>query len=160
MPHDYDWEVRPAHTALTGREYKAFPNREWTLALLRRYRADASRMERFRRLLTKAGYLPVHALHGDALLRLLAVEIARGRFRLVREIHTPIPLSVAPVSQSAEQWAPPVRAAVAREQTVEPQTFSNDLEVAAMADALKEAAESGVPFCEECERAKRAASAT
>jgi hypothetical protein len=156
MPHDYDWEVRPAHTAVTGLEYKAFPNREWTLALLRRYRANASRIDRFRHLLTEAGYLPVHALHGDA----LAAEIARGRFWLVREIHTPIPLSVAPVSQSAEQWAPPVRAAIAREQTAEPQTFSNDLEVAAMADALKEAAKSGVPFCEECERAKRAASAT
>ncbi|HTS61326.1 MAG TPA: hypothetical protein VMH28_04845 [Candidatus Acidoferrales bacterium] len=152
MRHRYDWQVRPAHSTLSEQEEsRLFPRREWTLAWLRDFRPDRQRMADLRKLLTGSGYLPVHTLRDGALLNALASEIVWGRLQLVREVHKPIPLT--PASEGEPDWAPtPARPAPRQQEIVEEQTFPLSADLAAIADAQKEAARLGVPFCEECAR--------
>jgi hypothetical protein len=65
----------------------------------------------------------------------------------------PAPPPPAPAS-SPRPAAAPAAAPPAAETT-----FGSDLDVAAMVAVLQQAAQDGVPFCEECEKAKRAATA-
>ncbi|HXK05664.1 MAG TPA: hypothetical protein VMS37_24890 [Verrucomicrobiae bacterium] len=158
MESRYDWEVRPAdEVLLADEEYKPFPNRDWTLAWLRGFRTDRRRMAGFRDLAVRAGYLFAHSRPDDALLNALASEIAWGRFRLVRAIPKLLPLSIAPGEEPQAVWASPRPSAARPQPFIEEQTFSPDLDTLAIAEAQKEAARAGVPFCEECARAAAAA---
>lgn len=72
------------------------------------------------------------------------------------------PLAAAAASAAAPlaPSAPPRRSAAAAEPTaVSLSALSPDLDVAAMVRVLTEAARDGVPFCEECERARKARAA-
>jgi hypothetical protein len=63
----------------------------------------------------------------------------------------PAPPAAPPRSSSAAAAAPPTAPSTS--------ALSPDLDVAAMVRVLTEAARDGVPFCEECERARRARAA-
>ncbi|MCZ8177278.1 MAG: hypothetical protein O9343_19065 [Burkholderiaceae bacterium] len=66
--------------------------------------------------------------------------------RLAPTPAAPAPPSSAGASQPAAAPPPPAEA---------PGTLSASRDAAALAQALIDAAQSGVPFCEECERARR-----
>ena len=65
-----------------------------------------------------------------------------------------VPLVKAPpVPKPARRWLePPPPAPPA---PIEDSTFTPNLDAAALAKVLKDAARAGVPFCEECEKARR-----
>ncbi len=75
-------------------------------------------------------------------------------YRLVgASMPQPAPAAPAAAAAAAPRAAPAGSASPALPQA----TFVADLDAAAMAQALRAAARDGVPFCEECERARQAA---
>ncbi len=91
----------------------------------------------------------------------LARMIGNGELRVCHKqtvvIHEePMVMGVAPAEPS--QPAPPVsrgRSAPVRPPPPEPSTLPSNVDAKATAAVLTEAAESGTPFCEACEKAKK-----
>ena len=88
----------------------------------------------------------------------LAAPLADGRLRaagaaravmLYRLVAAPAPVSATSAPPASSPRASAAASAPAAVET----TFGADVDVAAMVAVLRQAAQSGVPFCEECERA-------
>jgi hypothetical protein len=93
-------------------------------------------------------------LRGGDLLGLLETEVQRGRLLVVTEARS---VPVVPLLYKEEEPAPEPMQEVREAPVVEaPPEFPNPV---AQAQALRAAARDGVPFCEECERARRAQAA-
>jgi hypothetical protein len=94
------------------------------------------------------------------IVELLGAAVAQGRLaagpvaapQLLR-LATAAPPTAAPPPPAA---APRAAAAAAAAPTVAETTFGAELDVAAMVAVLVQAAQDGVPFCEECARAAAA----
>jgi hypothetical protein len=101
-------------------------------------------------------------LDDQALIDHLAVAVAEGRLRIggVRPELRRLVVGPAPAPATRPPPAAPVRreAAAAPPAAVET-TFGSELDVAAMVAVLVQAAQDGVPFCEECARAAAEAAA-
>ncbi len=90
----------------------------------------------------------------------VAVAVARGRLRggqvaVAAKLFRLAPV-LAPQAAPAPALAPSPRAAPAAVAAAAETTFNSLLDTAAMVAALRQAAQDGVPFCEECERARLA----
>jgi hypothetical protein len=110
-----------------------------------------------RRLLAERHALPAYGVDDDEVIERLADWVAAGQLRLV-------PLRRGALSSwgdldEVEAAAPPPIAAEpeAEEVVAEPATLADDVDAAALAEAMREAAALGVPFCEECTKKKLAA---
>lgn len=100
----------------------------------------------------------------DEVCTRVAVLIASGRLRLCGERpdvyqDEGVPLVKAPPPpKPARRWVePPPPAPPAPSEDA---TFTPNLDAAALAKVLRDAAQAGVPFCEECEKARQAQSRT
>jgi len=154
-----DWEIRAGLGAPSRNEPNPqFSNRERTVRWLSRFRRDQFRMDEFRRLLAEVDE-PIHRCDDDAMLDLLAANIASRRFRLVREGFTPWTIasgnrqsSPAPQPQEPPPDAPPRPLPPHPEPVFEEPTFSAAIDTLAIAESQMEASRLGLPFCEECAR--------
>jgi len=97
------------------------------------------------------------------IVELLGAAVAQGRLAAgpvaapqLLKLPTSAPPAAAP-PPPAPAAAP--RAAAAAQASVAETTFGAELDVAAMVVALQQAAQDGVPFCEECARAAAEAAA-
>jgi hypothetical protein len=86
-----------------------------------------------------------------------APAAAPPMFRLVLASPAAPPAPAAAAAPTAPRAAAP--AAPTQPDVAADTAFSVDIDVAAMVQALHAAARDGVPFCEECERARQAAAA-
>lgn len=93
-----------------------------------------------------------------ALLQAAAPRLALGRTtpELRRLVPPPVEGPAPPPPPAAAPRAAPATAAPA---PASDSTFGSDLDVAAQVAVLVAAAQSGIPFCEECERARQEATA-
>lgn len=131
-------------------------------AELRSLAAEAGFMTRLRRLLHERGATPGHGVDDGEVLDRLARWIAAGDLEVWG-----LGAQGLTTWGDTDEEAPVSAVTVASEAEPEPvvieQTFGDDIDPAAIAAAMKEAARLGVPFCEECTkkklRAERAAAA-
>jgi hypothetical protein len=102
---------------------------------------------------------------GHMLVDQLAAALADGRLRDGRDPAALKLLRLVPVAAPAPAPPPPAPAPSPRPQAASlapapvETTFGSDLDVAAMVAVLVQAAQDGVPFCEECARAAAAQAA-
>jgi hypothetical protein len=102
---------------------------------------------------------------GHALVDQLAAALADGRLRDNRGAGVLKMLRLVPAAALAPPPPPPAAAPSPRPQAAPPapapveSTFEVDLDVAAMEAVLVQAAQDGVPFCEECAKAAAAQAA-
>jgi hypothetical protein len=98
-------------------------------------------------------------LDDPALFDQLGTVLAEGRLRTGGETRRLLKLVQKVTSASPPPPPPPAsapRAAPAAPPPVVETTFGSELDVAAMVAVLVQAAQDGVPFCEECARAAAA----
>lgn len=134
----------------------------WALQWLSRYQHDPLFMAALRRLCTELGC----GGPGDAaVLRQTAAMLASGRLHLCKPalagLETPVGRTAAGAMPPENADAPEIIPAAPRPRPVaapvaEPPTFLPNADLLAIAEAQKEAAKMGVPFCEECMKAKLA----
>lgn len=84
------------------------------------------------------------------------LPVREGRLLLQRLAPPPVAEAAAPPAPAAAPRAAPAATPPAPAAET---TFGADVDVAAQVAALVQAAQDGVPFCEECERARQAAMA-
>jgi hypothetical protein len=101
---------------------------------------------------------------GAALAAVLSAAIFSGALRVCGvaqpvKLYKPGKLPRAAPAAAPPPAAAPRRAAPAAAPSPPEGTFGAELDVAAMVQALQQAARDGVPFCEECEKARRQAQA-
>ena len=128
-----------------------------------RFIGDDVMMSRLRLLVLAAGAETAPAMCDDqAVADRITAGISAGSIRVcgpAQALALPGLAAVrAPVAALARAAAPPRAAPVAPPSAVQT-TFGSDLEVAAMVAVLVQAAQDGVPFCEECAKAAAAAAA-
>jgi hypothetical protein len=132
-----------------------FPDAAHAMQFLSGFKADPVAMAGLRRLLAERDWLHTPArMSDDDVLKTVAALLGRGE--LVAGVEWK-PRVTAPVEQGAA--GAPAGAAPSREPAAdepEPNSFGASHDGAAQAAALIAAAEAGVPFCEECERAAQA----
>ena len=134
--------------------------REAALLALRDSKLDQAAMEDLRHLALRYDdeRLLVRATDEEVCARVAGL-IASGYLRLCgtktqvyRDEGVPL-VKAPPVPKPARRWLePPPPAPPA---PIEDSTFTPNLDAAALAKVLKDAARAGVPFCEECEKARR-----
>jgi hypothetical protein len=143
------------------------PPSEASLALqLRAAKIDGATMARIRRLVLDLNS-PVRPFNDDQALNQFVQLLSSGRLPLCRK-RTSAAIALAPPGQvSAPPAKPgpafPLAGSPAPRKSAPPpvaegETFEDTLDAAAIAAVLKSAAADGVPFCEECERARAARS--
>ncbi len=125
-----------------------------------RFMGDEVAMARLRQLALSAGAEAAPHRCGDhALAEHIAAGITAGSLRVcgpakaltlygLAAVRAPAAAPAPPASSSSTPRAAPVAAPPPFETT-----FGSDLDVAAMVAVLREAAQAGVPFCEECAKA-------
>jgi diadenosine tetraphosphatase ApaH/serine/threonine PP2A family protein phosphatase len=149
---------------------------ELALEWLRQHQNDRAFLEELRATLIRCGlvYLPLD--DSRRILEEVARRLSTGELHLCGEFfdpfyspgavpapaeEQPIPARAAPVAPppAAPPPAPAPAPAPAQQTTAStsPAAVSSTTDAAATAQALKDAAQSGIPFCEECEKAKQAA---
>jgi len=129
-------------------EVVSFASRGEAASLVDRLARDTASLAVLRALLLP--YSGSTRLGEGAALRRLAELIWRGELVVHRRLHarTAYFLENAPEVAASAAPPPPPRPVVMEETD----TFSPAHDALAQANALKEAAQSGVPFCEECAR--------
>lgn len=128
-----------------------------------RFIGDDVMMSRLRQLALAAGAESSPAMCDDqALADQIAAGITAGSMRVcgpAQALTLPgLAAAQPPVAAPARAAAPPRAAPVALPPAAQT-TFGSDLAVAAMVAVLVQAAQDGVPFCEECAKAAAAAAA-
>lgn len=157
------WRLRQWHECeLCRAEAKHEPLS--TLESLRRLKSNPAVMAQLRlRLAHSGGAHDVSRWKDDVVLERMAREVSRGRWLICRHDdgarRDSQPADTAPAAP-AQQTVVPRRQAPPEEPrpTVldESSSFPGDADLMAIAEAQREAARLGVPFCEECEKAKMA----
>ena len=160
------WEIHPWHRCSSTTDSQTFPDRSTAAIWVRQFRSDAIIMADLRSVVA------AHSRAGSQLWRKNDEQILDDLSWLLSEgvlhVHrVPGPatawLSGAPQS-SAPDVAPVSRPSPARSAAASPverileeaDTFTSQLDAAAMAAVLTDASASGVPFCEECAKAAAA----
>jgi hypothetical protein len=132
-----------------------FPDAARAKQFLAGFKADPVAMAGLRRLLAERDWLHTPArMSDDDVLKAVAALLSRGELVAGVEWKPRVAAPVQPGAASAAASPAPSREPAADEP--EPNTFEASHDGAAQAAALIAAAETGVPFCEECERAARA----
>jgi len=135
-------------------------------SMLAAVKADPGGMSALRSMLLRDGVGFGGSLTDDAVLKYIASQFASGRLRLCQSVTRPGAPSADPATTSAAQ------SAAAAPQTEKPfplagrsqtkmqestpadqSSFPADVRLVALAQTLKDACRSGVPFCEECLKA-------
>ena len=134
-------------------EYGEFHGSEGrALQFLGQFRLDPAAISDLHRFWAR---LSPEILSDDALLRTFSWWLTTGRIKAIQLV---LPIVGGGVVESAPQ-APPSRRSAERPSSgpsEEPSTLPSDADPAAIAAAQRDAAESGVPFCEECLKAQLA----
>lgn len=131
---------------------------EHALQFLERFKNDAVAMAGLRRLLGEREWLcDASRMTDDHVLATVARLMSAGELLAGLEWKSRVSAprseeAVAPVPAGAQPQSRP-------EEEPEGETFAGDHDGATQAGALRAAAESGVPFCEECARAAAAGGA-
>jgi hypothetical protein len=118
---------------------------------------DPNLVRNVRRMVARSTHTDVFRLPDHAIRKLAAREIEYGRFRiLARYIPTPAGI-VSEGSEISTPLLPPRRSPSSSPSApADEQTFPPDADAVAIAAVLQDAANSGVPFCEECAKAAAA----
>jgi hypothetical protein len=144
-----------------GNASRTFSDVASARAFLSRFRGDVSAMNKLRHFASHLSGMDVSRGGDERVLATVAAAFASGRIHLAG---APVRRSTlsgpgAEIAPEPPAPAPPPRAAASSAPPNEPSMFDPDFDAAAQAAVLKEASESGVPFCEECERRRREAAA-
>jgi hypothetical protein len=138
-------------------------------SMLTALKANPGGMPALRSLLLREGVGFGGSLTDDAVLKYIASQLASGRLRLCQSVTIPSGPSADPATTSAAQSAaapaqtekpfplagrsqPKMQESTPADQSV----FPADVRLVALAQTLKDACRSGVPFCEECLKAASA----
>lgn len=147
------------------------------LQWVRNFENDGAALAELRNLLGPVG---LRGWTNQQILEEVATKLSTGEFQVCAELGHPIneaEMVVVPADPAAAAMAqaealadepPPAEAAAApaaapaaeetlAEETADDPTFSENTDAAQLAQVLKQAAEDGTPFCEECEKKKAAA---
>ncbi len=140
-------------------ESKELKPREGPFGWVRSLRTQSHAVASLRRLLARHPAADLWRLNDDGVVRLLEQRLAAGRILLYewvpergggeRQEESSTAAPAFPLDERRRQAAPaspPPDAAL----------FPEDASLEAIAGVLKQAAESGTPFCEECQKAGRA----
>ena len=131
--------------------------REGRFALLRGVRTQGPALAALRRLLARHPAGSLWRLTDDAVLKLLEQRLSDGRILLYEWVpergggSSEPEVAIGPAFPLEER-----RVSAPAPPPPDPAVFPDDAELAAIADGLKKASESGVPFCEECQKAAAA----
>ena len=135
----------------------------WARLWLARFQTDSSSMSKFRLMLVRSGNSHVYYLTDDEVVEQLASLFCSGQLHVCEQKPALVPLPI--MIGKKEEEAPPF-SLVQRRSTgrstplvAEAPAFPSDVDVLAVAEAQKEAASLGIPFCEECEKARLKAAA-
>ena len=159
------WEIHPWHGCKATDESLAFSHRSVALFWLRQFRTDAIVMANFRSVISEYSRVgsPLWRKTDEQVLDDLSWLLSEGVLH-VHRVPPPLtawqtgtetaPTEIAPAARPtpSQSSAAPVARVVE-----DADTFSSQLDAAAMAAVLSDAAASGVPFCEECAKAAAAA---
>jgi hypothetical protein len=154
----YRWNEHP--NPFRGRSDLAL---EW----LRRFQKDRMVMSELRAQLSRAGLdAQLGSADDNRVLQEVAVRLSSGEFQVCAESSHPFQTAVAsvtPTDPEAEAAAEILNAPPAPTPTPAPKpepapapTLAGDADAAMIAEVLKQAAQTGAPFCEECQKAKQA----
>lgn len=137
-------------------------NRSFVESYIAQIRRDPAALALLRQALSKNGFGSGATHNSDALLKVFAEQLASGRLRVCG---SPQSTTATPAgdpgttSAAAAAESKPFPLADRSQKTqgasssADQPSFPSDVELAALADVLTQAASSGVPFCEECLRA-------
>jgi hypothetical protein len=152
----YEFALRPADRC-PDCEPRRFSNDELTiLSVLRAVKRDFALMERVRSILGRF-MLSVGYLEDDAVLQQIAHSLRAGQLHICKVIEEPrVRIGTQPGAAPQPQ-APLAQSSSSHSSQPEPATFPEDHSPASQAQALQNAAQSGVPFCEVCQKAGSAA---
>jgi hypothetical protein len=138
---------------LFWRHHVSSLSKSYALMFLRQFSTSAGAMCNMREFVRKCKALPnVCTIRDDIVQEQLASSIASGEavvgFRTLNRIGGGVPPPFGPT-------APPPAPAPRVERTWEPDpaTFSSSHDAGSQAQALLAAAQNGIPFCEECQKA-------
>ena len=126
----------------------------------RRFKADPYNMDALREALTKDEPCPCAKKWNDQeILAQVAWQLTEGTLRVAEKRYDVLPRGAArgrPTQPTARAEAPPapVTETPPPEPAPEP-TDEENVDAAAQAATLKQAAQDGTPFCEECEKARQ-----
>jgi hypothetical protein len=108
-----------------------------------------------RALMAERHALPAYGVEDGEVIERLADWVDAGQLRLVPlRLEAPASWGDVEAEEPASAEMPAPAAPVEEEAAAEPSTLVDDLDAAALAEAMREAARLGVPFCEECTKAK------
>ncbi len=131
-----------------------FGDKAQALQFLGRFKGNPAYMAKLRSLVAGRGAWPdLSRLSDDWVLEQAALLLVSGELMVGFQWHEPMELPQGEAQQASGPSAPPP--AAERQQEEDPPTFGA-VDGAAPARALRNAAQDGVPFCEECERARAA----
>ncbi len=160
-----DTAVAPWHQAVPGgaalRPGDPLAARQWAAAHI----GDDAAMGGLRTMALLLADSTDWSRHDDhAVADQIAAACASGHLVVLPRWGRPTMYRLIPALAPAPPPAPPAPAPTPRAAPATPPppvetTFSPDLDVAAMVAVLQQAAQDGVPFCEECDKARRAAEA-
>jgi hypothetical protein len=157
-PRQGSWEIVPFARHKAAGRYVQSLDRGEAEDFLRLRRSDFSFLFELRELLSRTD--PVHRMTDDQVIETIACRLAT-RELLLRVTERRWEGDSGGNEKSEKQSVPePDRApssAPPKIEEPEPNFFDSSHDGAAQAAALEAAAESGVPFCQECEKQKRAA---
>jgi hypothetical protein len=156
---DGSWEIVPFDRHRTADKYVDSLERGEAEDFQRQYRSDAMTVAQLREFLTQTE--PAHRMTDDQVIEMIASRLA-SRQLLLRV--TPRRWEGDPTGgdenndkSSAPSPPPAASSSAAKTTAPEPSSFGAGHDSEAQAAALVAAAESGVPFCQECEKQNRAA---
>lgn len=119
---------------------------------LNRFRSDSVAMDSFRRqVLTKGTNASASKLPDEEVIQSLARMMARGEVLVALPNRERRPDTLNAEQPEAKSEAP--KETKTKEAVADEPTFESNHDGVAQADVLRAAAATGIPFCEECERA-------
>jgi hypothetical protein len=139
-----------------------FNNKFWALRWLARFQNSSQALASLRRLLAQGGKSNVHGMTDDEVLDETALQFSWGQLHICRRKLDLIPITLTAARGVAPAFplAPAARKSSNAPARVEdPPIFPSDIDAEAIAGAQREAAQLGIPFCEECVKAKLAQAA-
>jgi hypothetical protein len=137
-----------------------FNNKFWALRWLARFQKNSQVLASLRRLLAQGGKSNVHGLTDDEVLDETALQFSWGQLHICQRKLELIPITLTQARGAAPAFplAPAARksSGSAPARVEDPPVFPSDVDAEAIAATQREAARLGIPFCEECMKAKLA----
>jgi hypothetical protein len=135
-----------------------FDNKFWALRWLARFHHNSDALASLRRLLAQGGKSNVHGLTDDEVLDETALQFSWGQLHVCERRLELIPITLTKARGVAPAFplAAPRKSSSAPARVQDPAIFPSDIDPAAIAAAQRDASRLGIPFCEECMKAKAA----